>query len=296
VIRTAAVFALVLLAACGSDSSGGGRDRAADLMPGDGFLGLWIRAAEGKVFDGANLYGHINGGAEIFLELGFDRLEVRRYTSGKDEVILEIYRMDDPAAALGIYLMKCGAETPAPSLAERHTFNRYQIQMLKGAAYVTVSNPEAGKEAEKALVEFARHVAERLPDEKPPDLFGVLPAEDRVPGSERVIRGPFTLQAVYTFGKGDVLLLQNGVTAAAADFEDGAGGTLTRIAAGYPDAAAAAAALRHAGESFDPSLEVLSGDDENIVFRDYSGRYGKLSVSGAGLEATVNADEIEAIR
>jgi hypothetical protein len=78
-------------------------------LPPDGFLNTWHREASPRVFEGADLYGHINGGAEVFLELGFDRLDVVRYDADGAAVEVERYRMTDPVAALGIYLMKCGA-------------------------------------------------------------------------------------------------------------------------------------------------------------------------------------------
>jgi hypothetical protein len=284
--------ALFGLSGCGGDSETP-PGRTAGLAPGDGFLGLWNRDGETKVFDGAGLYGHINGGAEVFLELGFSRLEVQRYTSGKEDVILEIYHMDDPAAALGIYLMKCGRETPDHELTVRHTVNRYQLQLLRGSVYLTVSNPEAGEEAARCLTGFARHVVDRLtrasdPAADPLAIFDSLPVEGRVAGSERVIRGPFTLQAVYTFGKGDVLSLEAGVTAVAADYEDQEDDTYTAILASYPGEAEAAAALRHAAESFDSTLEILYRDTSELVFRDHAGRYGKLGISGTRLLAAVN--------
>ena len=48
-----------------------------NLLPADGFSGMWKKNGPMKVFTSEDLYGHINGGAEAFLELGFEQLTVQ---------------------------------------------------------------------------------------------------------------------------------------------------------------------------------------------------------------------------
>src|SRR5512135_601814 len=99
----------------------------ASLVPADNAVAGWKRSEAVRVFGGADLYGYIDGGAELFLEFGFDRLTLQKFRSGKNELAVEIYRMADPVAATGVYLMKCGKATRDPSFAARHTINRHQL-------------------------------------------------------------------------------------------------------------------------------------------------------------------------
>ena len=260
----------------------------ADPLPPDGFLNTWQREASPRVFRGADLYGHINGGAEVFLELGFDRLDVRRYDSDGGAVEVERYRMTDPTAALGIYLMKCGSERPDPALAARHTAGPLQLQMVRGSDYLIVSSLRPEEDLGEALVAFARHIADHIPDELGEDPFSVLPTAGRVAGSERVIRGPFTLEPLVTLGEGDVLLLGGERTAVAAEYEDGDGQRSTRIVASYDDAAAAGRAFSHLVANLDPYLEVLSGEDDRLVFQDYRERYGEVVLDDRWLRLHVD--------
>ena len=55
----------------------------AALMPADGAVGAFAKSAPMKVFTSADLYGHINGGAEAFLEIGFEQLTVQKYKTGR---------------------------------------------------------------------------------------------------------------------------------------------------------------------------------------------------------------------
>lgn len=288
--------ALLLPGGCGEP------DQAAtaggpDFLPGDDFPGAWKRKGAPRVFDSANLYGYINGGAEVFFELGFERLDMQRYEKEGDAIGVEVYTMTDATAALGIYLMKCGRETPDSAFGERHTTNRYHLLFRKGAAYVLIANLEETDGGVEALLPFAHHVAERLPGGGREGLFDILPEEGRVAGSERVIRGQFTLQRVYALGEGDILRLTGGnarsgpVTAVAADYEEGAQGSVTRIVAEYPDKEAADAALDSVKANLDRYLEPLSSDDTSLTFRDYAGKKGLVKVAGRRLDIMVNVDE-----
>jgi hypothetical protein len=267
--------------------NGEGEDKA-DPLPPDGFMEIWQREATPRVFRGADLYGHINGGAEVFLELGFDRLDVVRYDSDGGAVEVERYRMTDPTAALGIYLMKCGSERPDPALAARHTAGPLQLQMVRGSDYIIVSSLKPEEDLGKTIVVFASHIADRTPHELGDDPFSLLPTAGRVAGSERVIRGPFTLEPLITLGEGDVLQLGGERTAVAAEFEEGDGQRSTRIVASYDDAAAAGRVFAHLVSNLDPYLEVLSSEDDRLVFRDYRERYGEVVLDDRWLRLHVD--------
>lgn len=87
----------------------------AALTPSESAAPGWKKVENLRVFSREDLYGYIDGGAELFLELGFDQLTLQKYRNGASEFAVEIYRMTDPAAATGIYLMKCGKETRDPA-------------------------------------------------------------------------------------------------------------------------------------------------------------------------------------
>jgi hypothetical protein len=284
------IASLLLAAACGTEPDTGS-SRAFDPMPASGVVDPWIKVGEAILFTGMNLYGHINGGAEVFLELGFDRLLVQRYSNGSEEVTVEAYRMADEVAALGIYLMKCGKEAPDRSLAERHTAGRYQVQFVRGSTYGVLNNPSGAESAGTALPLLAAALADALPQGQSAGLFDPLPQKERIPGSERVIRGPFTLQAVYPLGSGDLLQLGGQVTALAADYGISPALAHTQIVAAYPDDSRARSAFNHAAKNLDSSIEILSQDESTVLFRDWAGKFGKLEIHDRRLHLTANRTE-----
>jgi hypothetical protein len=259
------------------------------LVPPAGFREGWGLSEPLKTFKGAELYGHIDGGAEIFLELGFEALTLQRYRRGDDEVVLEVYRMDDPGAAWGIYLAKCGKETPDPSFSERHTAGRYQLAFVKGRYYVLVTNDAGTPELAKFLLDCGRFVAAAIPAAEPPAALSLLPKEGLVASSVRLVRGRFGLQAVAgTLGDGDLLLLGGRLTAVAGEYPQDGGGRRTLLLADYPSPESAAAAFAHVHADLDPLLKVLAAGDARLVFRDASGKFGAVTRTGSRL--TVDLD------
>ena len=114
---------------------------AADVkLPVDNFYPGWIKADSLRRFSAPNLYRHINGGAEIFLELGFQELLVQKYQNENQKLKIESYKMESPESALGIYLMKMGRETPHSDISSRNTCNQYQYTLVKGNYFILVYN------------------------------------------------------------------------------------------------------------------------------------------------------------
>jgi hypothetical protein len=255
----------------------------AGLLPADGFSGAWKKNGPTKVFRSEDLYGHINGGAEAFLELGFDQLTVQKYRDGANELAVEIYRMTDPTAARGIYLARCGKETPDPALKERHTASRNQILLQRNRYYLVLYNTAGGAANAPMLVRAAQAIVPKLPADAPVPALALLPPAGLVPGSARIIRGPVGLQALYTLGDGDILQLGGKITGAAGDYKDAAGAS-TLIVVDYPSPAAATAAFKHLKANLDTYLKPASATDSRLVFQDYEKKFGVASVNGTRLE------------
>ena len=274
------------------------------LMPPDGAVGAFRKSAPMKVFTSADLYGHIDGGAEAFLEIGFEQLTVQRYRDGANEIAIELYRMTDATAARGIYLARCGQETPAPSLKERHTAGRHQVLLQRDRYYLLVNNTAGGAANAPNLQKAAQAVASKLPADGPVAALNLLPRAGLIAGSARLFRGPVGLQAIYTFGDGDILQLNGTLTAASGDYSratspgvvSGGRGTIapgevfsyTLVVAEYPTPAAATAALANVKARLDAYLKARSATAATLVFEDYERKFGVITVTGNRLEARIH--------
>jgi hypothetical protein len=244
-----------------------------------------------RTFTGQDLFNQIDGGAELFLEFGFASLRLQAYTRDKAELTLDAYEMENGAAALGVYLMKMGRETPFPEIAARNSGEEAQITIVKGRYFVQVDNlgdvPASKAEAAALANAFLSGVAA----ESAPTPLDALPAEGRVPGSERLIRGPYGLQPYFTFGEGDILSLGGKVFGALANYRTPDGAACDRLIVPYPDAGASAAALAHLKANLDTYIKVTADRPDGFDFVDYRSMKGSVARSGAVLDIRFNVED-----
>lgn len=260
----------------------------AALLPPDGALGPWKKIGDPRVFARADLYGYIDGGAELFFEFGFQQLTQQKYQAGANQIVVDFYRMRDPIAATGVYLMKCGNETPAPALADWNTINRYQLMFVRDRFFVIVNNVTGAAAVAPDMEKLASVVASKLPASRPLAELTRLPPSGLVKGSVRLIRGPYGFQAIFTLGEGDILLLDGQITAIAADYADPARGSWTCVEVNYPTATAAASAMANLQARLDSYLTTLSKTPNRLVFRDYEKKFGEATLQGQRLSLTLH--------
>lgn len=264
-------------------------DRA--LLPPDAFLGEWKAAANPRVFTRADLYGYIDGGAELYFELGFEQLTQQKYENGPDQITVDFYRMADPIAATGVYLAKCGRETPDGRFAERHTVNRYQLMFQRDRYFVIVTNASGNERRAPEVVKVAQFIAAKLPPNPRLAALAQLPQAGLVADSIRLIRGPVGLQSVFTLGEGDILQLGGRLTAVAGDYADPGGGHSTLIEVAYATPAAATAAMAHLQGHLDSYLTIVARTPDRLVFRDYEKKFGVATVAGSRLSIRLHLTE-----
>jgi hypothetical protein len=252
-------------------------------FPGDDFFPGWQRSGTCVKYDPSGLYNVIDGGAELFLEMGFLQLQVQKYLGSGSEIAVEAYRMDSAAAALGIYLLKCSQETPLPGLNERHSGDRFQIVMVKNDYLIQVNSFSGREDLLPVMVALVGQAAATIPAGAPVREFAILPAENMVPGTALLLRGPYSLQAVYTLGAGDILQLGGRIFAAAAMYREQAGAGYTMIVAPYGDGVLARAAFDNLRRNLDRYIQVTGGDNDFFNFKDFQNDFGRAEIKGSRL-------------
>lgn len=185
---------------------------------------------------------------------------------------------------MGIYLMKCGKETPDESFHQRHTISRYQLIGVRDRYYFQLDNLEGKDNGRTAMLTLARELSSHLPDSKPwqiPNWFG---QEALVKDTLRIIRGPFSLEPIYTLGEGDVLHLNGIIIAIAARFQKGDEESTTRIIAFYPNEKEASAAFQYLRTHLDSSFSIIQENSQEWHFKDYENKYGGCALHNQQIE------------
>ena len=260
-------------------------------IPEPGFAPGWAKARPLRTFTGQDLFNQIDGGAELFLEFGFVKLRLQAYARDKAELTLNAYEMESAASALGIYLIKMGRETPFPEVAARNSAEEAQIAIIKGRYFIQVDNLGDRPASKAEAVALANAFLAGVADESALTPLDALPAEGKVPGSERLVRGPYGLQPYFTFGEGDILSLGGRIFGALAAYRMPDGTAFTRLIVPYPDPDTAAGALAHLKANLDPYLKVTGDRPDGFDFVDFQAKKGTVVRSGAVLDFRFNGTD-----
>ncbi|NLE35251.1 MAG: hypothetical protein GX622_09120 [Bacteroidales bacterium] len=107
-----------------------------------------VQSSHNRIFTETSLYGYINGGAELYLEYGFDTLIVAEMVVDGSDIKLEVYRMKDPEAAFGIFSVSRFRCNAGEKITEHICRSAYQLQLCKGPYYISIIN-DTGSEADQ---------------------------------------------------------------------------------------------------------------------------------------------------
>jgi hypothetical protein len=156
----------------------------------------WAPYGQVRKYTKKNVTDRLEGSADLFLQYGFTDLAVHLFrpavqakkTAGK-EIALEIYRMETPADAFGIFsVRRSGAEKVSEVIKALNWISPARASFVKGNAYINILATGC-EEAEVEKVAAAAAAKINLPGDPVPAEVARLPKTNLVPGSERYIRG-----------------------------------------------------------------------------------------------------------
>ncbi len=147
-------------------------------------------------YSAKQLYGYINGGAELYLEYGFRQVTAQSATKGSNELQVDVYEMVSAEAAFGMYSILRGRCSSTLKGAEWSCVTAEQILVARDKYLISVvpydrsaATREAAKRAAAALV---KRIGKK--DFRIPELFRSGPFK---PGRSelRFFHGPLALQS-----------------------------------------------------------------------------------------------------
>lgn len=125
-----------------------------------------LKITREQIFDGSSLWGYINGGADIFLEYGFDMLLLQEVETGGLKIKIEIYKMSSPESAFGIYSVSHFKCDETSTLTKYNCLSQYQVQCSAGPYYISIINTNGSlKERELSKSIFEKVVSKINGDE-----------------------------------------------------------------------------------------------------------------------------------
>lgn len=163
------------------------------FLPQENEFSGWKQTEAISYYTREGLYGYINGGAEIFLQYDFRHLTHAVYSrdihGSLKEIMIEIYRITTPLDAFGIFsINRSGGEQVSQNIDALNWISPSQINFVKDVYYVNILGFDCTLEE---LEDFASIIAYKIQGESViPAAFKRFPDENRIPGSEKFIKGP----------------------------------------------------------------------------------------------------------
>jgi len=203
-VALVALFSL-LIPGCSTEEPG----RAVELpahFPQSGDISGWERSGPSELFEGEDLWSHINGGAEIYHEYGFERVFVQEYAGDEERsIIVESFEMSDVSGAYGIYSFKTGPRGESLGLSRGGLLEDYYLNFWRGRVAVTITGFDSSAATIEGLKALAGFIEERIADGgEPPALIARLPEEGLDLLSLKFFKGNLGLFNSYSFDTTDI--------------------------------------------------------------------------------------------
>jgi len=143
----------------------------------------WRETNDTRFFSGVDLSDYINGGAEAYFAYGFREVAVREFgDTGGARLTVEIYRMDRPENAYGIFSIDpAGERWPVGADA---SYGAGLLRFWKGPYFIRILCYPAGPSVEAVIRETGEKITAAVTDEsRRPKILSMLPDTDVDPDS-----------------------------------------------------------------------------------------------------------------
>ena len=140
------------------------------LHPGDVSAATIVKT---DYYAGKALFGYIDGGAELYLEYGFQRLGRQEVTFPDGSLVVEVYQMAGPNESYGIFSIQRFKCAPVDSDWTNTCQTRYQLQAVVGSYYLSIVNQSGTQSARDESKKIFKAIRKNITPEKMtlPSLF-----------------------------------------------------------------------------------------------------------------------------
>lgn len=154
-----------------------------------------------EFYEPQTLFDYIDGQAETYLDYGFRLLITREYAAKGATLTVEVYRMESPDHAFGIYAAERSPEDTDVAIGVQGFLGANVLGFWQGPYYCKILFHPISPELEPVLRETGRLMADKIGGSySVPGLFSVFPTRFRVKGSERFIPRNFLGQKYLNNG------------------------------------------------------------------------------------------------
>jgi hypothetical protein len=203
----------------------------------------WRVEGEDRHYDREGLYDYIDGGAELYLSYGFERLWSRTYSrSGHPDLVVDLFLMGSPGNAFGVF--SHSRETVDEAFGQGSQYTEGLLLFWKNRYFVSILASPESEETREAMFAVARSIDEAIPTEgNLPPILSLLPCESLVEESVRYFHHHVWLNSHYYISDENILHIDRDTEVVLAKYGE-KGRRSVLLLAGYRSAKKAEKAYR----------------------------------------------------
>jgi hypothetical protein len=233
-------------------------------------IGSWTRSDSAVAYDRESIFDYIDGAGEVYRSYAFNQVLVVGYTGPEGpDITVELFDMGKVADAYGVFSYT--REQEEPGIGGGYEQRGRVLCFWQNRYYVCVASEQRTADSDRALLDVARAISERLPPaSEPPDLVSMLPGDGLVASSQRFFHLQQSLNYHYYLARDNILQLTDETDAALARY---APGSTYLLLVRYANGTEAAAALSSFRQGYLPEAgESRTVETGNGAFVSYGGR------------------------
>jgi len=186
------------------------------LLPTQNEMKGWVKKGKPNLYFKNQLCDYINGGAEIFLEYGFDTLVTQEYSFKNKSITLEIYKMETPESAFGIYSFNRDSKSASIAVGNEGVNEENRVIFWQDKYYVVVQTFDSPTD----LLTIAKIVSAKIKGKGSPlQILKYLPTKNRIKQSEKLICGIIGLNNQYYFAQQNIFNISKNTPAIFANYK-----------------------------------------------------------------------------
>lgn len=225
------------------------------------------KSDKAKSFDRKNLYDYLDGGAELYLAYDFQQLIVQDYKSGEALITVEIYSMETPQDAFGLYSLDQEGEDV--QIGDRGAYGSGLLKFWEGNYFVRITDMSGDDRNKVPILELGKRIETQIKVKgQQPELLSKLPSEGLIFHSERYFHKQIILNNLYFLSTENLLNLSEKTSAVMGDYILGKM-NLKLLLISYPDTSTAKSAF----ENFCTKYLKVSPSGNRVIHKVEEGKF-----------------------
>ena len=244
----------------------------------------WKASQKDGIYGQDNLYDYINGGAELYLSYGFNKVINRTYLRPEQpDIVVDLFDMGTSQNAYGVF--SHSMETLDDSYGQGSQYSEGLLLFWKDRYYVSIMSYPETAESKKALLALGRKIETAIRGDGPlPDILTLLPQAFLIQESVRYFRHYAWLNSHYFIADSNILNINESTEAVLAKYRDGEK-TFLLLLVNYENAQAAQSAHGNFVKQYLPELT------QKKVVRIEDGTWTSCQLKGNLVVIVLNAPE-----